>query len=142
MNNSCLPEYIFSEGNCRCLLTRKSAFWLETKENVVPRGGFCVHFGVGPLVLLATCLLHIRAPEHAAGSEGNTVTPALVPAPCMMLGAAHPKWGAPLVPVLQSMDCCRAAPTSTSSGTKAMPGPTHCIPGAHSPPRLCTGSSG
>lgn len=115
MNNSCLPEYISSEGNCGCLLTNESAFWLETKENVVPKGVFCVRFEVGPLLLLTTCLLQTCAPEHAAGSEGNTVTPAQVEAPCMMLGAAHPKWGASIVPVLQSMDCCRAAPNSTTA---------------------------
>lgn len=56
MNNSCLPEYIFSEANCRCLLTHKSAFCYKQRKISSPKVIFCLHFEAGPLVSPATRL--------------------------------------------------------------------------------------
>lgn len=120
MNNSCLPECIFSEANCRCLLTHKSAFWYKQRKILSPKVIFCLHFeAVLSFRLLPACLRPAahRAPEHAAGWESNPVAPA----PCVMQGAAQPRNVGLLLSIFLPSMHSRAASSTTSSATKTAP---------------------
>lgn len=88
MNNSCLPECIFSEANCRCLLTHKSAFFFffcyKQRKILSPKVTFCLHFKVGPLIWFSTCLLS----SGTGRSTGSITSPKCV-APFLPIFAIH-----------------------------------------------------
>lgn len=89
MNNSCLPEYIFSEAKCRCLLTHKSAFFCYKQRKILsPKVIFCLHFEVGPLIWFSTCLLS-SGTRHSTGSS----TAPKRAAPFLSIFAIHPCQG-------------------------------------------------
>jgi len=121
MNNSCLPEYVFSEANCSCLLTRKSAFCYRQRKILSPKVICCLHSEVGPLVSLAACLPQprrspgSRARCRLGGQPGGTGTGTM---PAAGSSAAR-SVGLPASLFLQSVHGRTASDSSTSAAGTA-----------------------